>query len=55
MVKIFKDMSDSDLKSIWENILELKKLGKPAKVLENMRESGKMNFIRKILYNLRGL
>lgn len=55
MIKIFKDMSDSDLKSIWEKYVRAKEVGKPVKALENMRESGKMNFIQKTFCNSHGL
>lgn len=36
-------------------MLGLNKLEKPVKALENMRESGKMNFIQKTLCNSQGL
>lgn len=35
MIKIFKDMSDSDLKSIWEKYVRAKEVGKTC---ESFRE-----------------
>ena len=55
MIKIFKNMSDSDLKSIWEKYVRAKEVGKTCESFREYARKWKMNFIQKTLCNSQGL